>query len=587
MQCYFSCNMLNINLLYTFKKPLSKHVMKLLHSLLFTCIILFGSSCTQSETYDVLIKNGQLVDGSGQPSYIGDIAINGDTIAAIGNLDNAKGLQEIDATGLTVAPGFINMLSWANESLIADGKSQSDIRQGVTLEVFGEGWSMGPLTEESKKAVQGIGDGNIDYDITWETLDGYLQFLEDKGVSPNIASFVGATTLRINTVGFEDRAATEEEMEVMKGMVKTAMEEGAMGIGSSLIYAPGFYADTQELIALCKVASEYDGMYISHMRSEGNQLLESLDELIQIADEAKIRAEVYHLKMAGKDNWNKLDAVVSKIDSARAAGLHITTDMYTYTAGATGLDASMPPWVQEGGYAKWAERLQDPAIRKKVAKEMTTPTDEWENLMMGVESYEDMLLIGFKNDSLKYLTGKSLAEIAAMRKTSPVETAMELVVQDGSRVGTVYFLMSEENVKKQIALPYMSFGSDADSSAPEGVFLETSNHPRAFGNVARLLGKYVREEKVIPLEEAVYKLSGLPASNLKIKKRGSLAVGNYADLAIFDANTIIDKATFDEPQQFAEGMVHVFVNGEQVLKDGEHTGATPGRVVRGPGYKNQ
>ncbi|MEH6514353.1 MAG: D-aminoacylase [Maribacter arcticus] len=561
--------------------------MKLFHSLLFTCIIFFGSSCTQSETYDVLIKNGQLVDGSGQPSYIGDIAINGDTIAAIGNLDNAKGLQEIDATGLTVAPGFINMLSWANESLIADGKSQSDIRQGVTLEVFGEGWSMGPLTEESKKAVQGIGDGNIDYDITWETLDGYLQFLEDKGVSPNIASFVGATTLRINTVGFEDRAATEEEMEVMKGMVKTAMEEGAMGIGSSLIYAPGFYADTQELIALCKVASEYDGMYISHMRSEGNQLLESLDELIQIADEAKIRAEVYHLKMAGKDNWNKLDAVVSKIDSARAAGLHITTDMYTYTAGATGLDASMPPWVQEGGYAKWAERLQDPAIRKKVAKEMTTPTDEWENLMMGVESYEDMLLIGFKNDSLKYLTGKSLAEIAAMRKTSPVETAMDLVVQDGSRVGTVYFLMSEEKVKKQIALPYMSFGSDADSSAPEGVFLETSNHPRAFGNVARLLGKYVREEKVIPLEEAVYKLSGLPASNLKIKKRGTLTVGNFADLAIFDANTIIDKATFDEPQQFAEGMVHVFVNGEQVLKDGEHTGATPGRVVRGPGWKDK
>ena len=561
--------------------------MKLFHSLLFTFIILFGSSCTQSETYDVLIKNGQLVDGSGQPSYIGDIAINGDTIAAIGNLDNAKGLQEIDGTGLTVAPGFINMLSWANESLIADGKSQSDIRQGVTLEVFGEGWSMGPLTEESKKAVQGIGDGNIDYDITWETLDGYLQFLEDKGVSPNIASFVGATTLRINTVGFEDRAATEEEMEVMKGMVKTAMEEGAMGIGSSLIYAPGFYADTQELIALCRVASEYDGMYISHMRSEGNQLLESLDELIQIADEAKIRAEVYHLKMAGKDNWNKLDAVVSKIDSARAAGLHITTDMYTYTAGATGLDASMPPWVQEGGYAKWAERLQDPAIRKKVAKEMTTPTDEWENLMMGVESYEDMLLIGFKNDSLKYLTGKSLAEIAAMRKTSPVETAMDLVVQDGSRVGTVYFLMSEENVKKQIALPYMSFGSDADSSAPEGVFLETSNHPRAFGNVARLLGKYVREEKVIPLEEAVYKLSGLPASNLKIKKRGALTVGNFADLAIFDANTIIDKATFDEPQQFAEGMVHVFVNGEQVLKDGEHTGATPGRVVRGPGWKDK
>ncbi|WP_339657455.1 D-aminoacylase [uncultured Maribacter sp.] len=550
-------------------------------SIIFLVLII---SCSNTESFDILIKNGQIADGTGKPIFHGDIGINADTIAALGNLENAKGLKEIDATGLTVAPGFINMLSWANESLIEDGKSQSDIRQGVTLEVFGEGWSMGPLTEASKKAVQGIGDGNIDYDITWETLDGYLQFLEEKGVSPNIASFIGATTLRINTMGFEDRAPTEEEMEVMKAMVKTAMEEGAMGIGSSLIYAPGFYADTQELIALCKVASDYDGMYISHMRSEGNQLLESLDELIQIADEANIRAEVYHLKMAGKNNWNKYDAVVSKIDSARAAGLEITTDMYTYTAGATGLDASMPPWVQEGGYAKWAERLQDPAIRKKVAKEMTIPTDEWENLLLATGSYDKILLIGFKNDSLKYLTGKSLAEVAKLRNKSPEETAMDLVVQDGSRVGTVYFLMSEENVKKQLALPYMSFGSDADSSAPEGVFLETSNHPRAYGNVARLLGKYVRDEKVIPLEEAVYKLSGLPASNLKIKRRGSLAVGNYADLAIFDANTIIDKATFDEPLQFSEGMLHVFVNGAQVLKEGEHTGATPGKVVRGPGW---
>ena len=550
-------------------------------SIIFLVLII---SCSNTESFDILIKNGQIADGTGKPIFHGDIGINADTIAALGNLENAKGLKEIDATGLTVAPGFINMLSWANESLIEDGKSQSDIRQGVTLEVFGEGWSMGPLTEASKKAVQGIGDGNIDYDITWETLDGYLQFLEEKGVSPNIASFIGATTLRINTMGFEDRAPTEEEMEVMKAMVKTAMEEGAMGIGSSLIYAPGFYADTQELIALCKVASDYDGMYISHMRSEGNQLLESLDELIQIADEANIRAEVYHLKMAGKNNWNKYDAVVSKIDSARAAGLEITTDMYTYTAGATGLDASMPPWVQEGGYAKWAERLQDPAIRKKVAKEMTIPTDEWENLLLATGSYDKILLIGFKNDSLKYLTGKSLAEVAKLRNKSPEETAMDLVVQDGSRVGTVYFLMSEENVKKQLALPYMSFGSDADSSAPEGVFLETSNHPRAYGNVARLLGKYVRDEKVIPLEEAVYKLSGLPASNLKIKRRGSLAVGNYADLAIFDANTIIDKATFDEPLQFSEGMLHVFVNGAQVLKEGEHTGTTPGKVVRGPGW---
>ncbi len=558
-----------------------KAILQLFSVLLLS--ILLG--CSAPETYDILIKNGQIADGSGQAIYLGDIGINADTIAAMGTLDNAKGIQEIDATGLVVAPGFINMLSWAVESLIEDGKSQSDIRQGVTLEVFGEGWSMGPLTEASKKAIQSIGDGMVEYDIEWETLDEYLEFLTQKGISPNVASFVGATTLRINTVGFEDRAPTDEEMEVMKGMVAKAMEEGALGIGSSLIYAPAFYSSTEELIELCKVAAEYEGMYISHMRSEGNQLLESLDELIQIADAAQIRAEVYHLKMGGKENWNKFDAVVSKIDSARAAGLHITTDMYTYTAGATGLDASMPPWVQEGGYAKWAERLQDPAIRKKLITEMTTPTNEWESLMMGVESYEDMLLIGFKNDSLKYLTGKSLAEVAAMRKTSPVETAMDLVVQDGSRVGTVYFLMSEENVKKQLALPYMSFGSDAESSAPEGVFLESSTHPRAYGNVARVLGKYVRDEKVIPLEEAIYKLTSLPASNLKIKKRGALQKGYYADLAIFDPKTIQDHATFEKPMQYATGMKHVFVNGQQVLKDGEHTGALPGKVVRGPGWK--
>ena len=554
--------------------------------LIFAYLLFVTFSCADGQrTYDILIKNGQIIDGSGEPSFIGDIGINADTIAAIGTLENAIGLNEIDASNLVVAPGFINMLSWATESLIEDGKSQSDIRQGVTLEVFGEGWSMGPLNESSKKAMQGISDGNIKYDITWNTLDEYLQFLEKKGVSPNIASFVGATTLRINTVGFEDRAPTPVELDSMRQMVRQAMEEGAMGIGSSLIYAPAFYSSTEELIALCKVASEYDGMYISHMRSEGNRLLESLDELIRIADEAKIRAEVYHLKQGGKDNWHKLDLVIAKIDSARKAGHHITTDMYNYTAGATGLDASMPPWVQEGGYEKWSERLQDPKIRKRLLKEMTTPTDEWESLMMGTESYDDIILIGFKNDSLKHLTGKSLAEVAKIRNTSPVETAMDLVVQDGSRVGTVYFLMSEENVKKQIKLPYMSFGSDAESSAPEGVFLESSTHPRAYGNVARLLGKYVREEKLIPLEEAIYKLTTLPATNLKIKQRGALKAGYFADLAIFNPETIQDHATFEKPMQYATGMQHVFVNGKQVLKDGEHTGALPGKVVRGPGYK--
>ncbi len=507
-------------------------------------LILIGFSCKNTETFDILIKNGQIADGSGQPMYLGDVGINADTIAAIGNLEGANGLKEIDATGLTVAPGFINMLSWATESLIVDGKSESDIRQGVTLEVMGEGWSMGPLNEEMRQQEQAI-QKDVKYDIEWTTLGEYLEFLERKGISPNVASFVGATTLRVHELGEANRAPTSEELEHMKALAKTAMEEGAMGIGSSLIYAPAFYADTQELIELCKVASAYDGMYISHMRSEGDYWLEAIDELLQISKEANIPAEIYHLKAGGKDNWGKWDSAIAKIDSARAAGLQITTDMYTYTAGATGLDASMPPWVQEGGYGKWSERLQDPAIRKKVIEEMKAKGDGWENLYFAAGSPEKLILNDFRSDSLRYLTGKTLGEVALMRGTSPEETAIDLVVQDSSRVGTVYFLMSEENVKKQLTLPYMSFGSDAGSLAPVKPFTNSSPHPRAYGNVARLLGKYVRDEKVIPLEEAVYKLSGLPASNLKLKKRGSLAIGNYADVAIFDANTIIDKATFD------------------------------------------
>ncbi|GMN04719.1 amidohydrolase family protein [Croceitalea sp. MTPC5] len=551
-------------------------------SIFFLLTISIG--CSEVATYDILIKNGQLVDGSGETPYIGDIGINADTIAAVGKLDDAKALQEIDATGLTIAPGFINMLSWSTESLIVDGKSESDIRQGVTLEVMGEGWSMGPLNEKMRQE-QLNAQKDVKYAIEWTTLGEYLEFLEHKGISTNVASFVGATTLRIHELGEANRSPTEVELGNMKVLAKTAMEEGAMGIGSSLIYAPAFYADTQELIELCKVASEYDGMYISHMRSEGDYWLEAIDELLQIAHEADIAAEIYHLKAGGKNNWGKWEAAIAKIDSARNAGLNITTDMYNYTAGATGLDASMPPWVQEGGYGKWAERLQDPAIRKKVIKEMKAKGDGWENLYFAAGSPEKLILNGFRNDSLRYLTGKTLGEVARMRGTSPEETAIDLVVQDSSRVGTVYFLMSEENVKKQIALPYMSFGSDAASMAPIEPFTNYSPHPRAYGNVSRLLGKYVREENVISLEEAVYKLSGLPASNLKIKKRGTLITGNFADIAIFDANAIIDKATFDDPHQFAEGMVHVFVNGEQVLKNGQHTGATPGKVVRGPGWK--
>ncbi|WP_228850784.1 N-acyl-D-amino-acid deacylase family protein [Aegicerativicinus sediminis] len=555
-------------------------------SLGFLIVIFFSSCHSELPKYDIIIKNGSIVDGTNSPAFQGDIAIIADTIAAIGALDKFVADTIIDASGLTVSPGFINMLSWSTESLIEDGRSMSELKQGITLQVFGEGWSMGPLNDKMKEEIK-KGQGDIKYDVEWTSLREYLEFLQNKGVTPNVASFVGATTLRIYTMGYENKAPSADEMNTMKKLVKEAMEDGALGVGSSLIYAPAFYSSTDELIELCKVVSEYDGMYISHMRSEGNNLLESLDELITIAKEANLPAEVYHLKMAGKANWNKFDAVVKKIDSARNAGIKITTDMYTYVAGATGLDASMPPWVQEGGYDEWANRLKDSAIRKKVIEEMKTESEDWENLMLGAGTADNMLLVGFKNDSLKYLTGKSLKEVAEMRGKSPEETAIDLVLEDGSRVGTVYFLMSEENVKKQIALPYMSFGSDAESSAPEGVFLKSSTHPRAYGNFARLLGKYVREEKIIPIEEAVHKLSLMPARNLKIQKRGALKVGYYADIVLFDAETITDQASFEDPMQYSTGVEHVFVNGVQVLKDGKHTGKFSGRVVYGPGFRSK
>jgi N-acyl-D-amino-acid deacylase len=536
--------------------------------------------------YDIIIRNGMVYDGSGTAPKRADVAINADTIAFIGDLSEKTGNEELDANGMAVSPGFINMLSWAVESLIVDGRSQSDIRQGVTLEVMGEGTSMGPLSDRMKEMI--IADqGDFKFDIEWTTLGEYLQYLEDKGISTNVASFVGAGTLRIHELGFEDREPTAEELEKMKTLAAAAMEEGAMGIGSSLIYAPDFFASTEELIALCKVAAEYDGMYISHMRSEGDYWLEAIDELIRIAKEANIPAEIYHLKAGGKANWTKLDDAIGKIDSAREEGLKITTDMYNYIAGATGLDASMPPWVQEGGYDEWARRLQDPGIRKKVKAEMMAKGAGWENLYFAAGSADKLILNGFKNDSLRYLTGKSLKEVAEMRGTGYEETAMDLVWQDGSRVGTIYFLMSEENVKKQIVLPYMSFGSDAGSIAPEGQFLQYSPHPRAYGNFARLLGKYVREEKVIPLADAIRKLTHQPATNLKIKKRGLLAPGYFADVVVFDPESISDHATFDEPHQYSTGVSDVWVNGTRVLKNGEHTGASGGRFVKGPGYKKK
>ncbi len=550
--------------------------MNLNRSLILASLLAFA--CAPAE-YDLVIRGGTLYDGSGAPPVVGDVAINGDTIVAVGDLGRVRGLTEIDATGHAVAPGFINMLSWATETLIQDGRSQSDIRQGVTLEVFGEGWSMGPLNEEMKRQLVER-QADIKYDVTWTTLGEYLQHLVERGVSTNVASFVGATTVRIHVLGYEDRAPTPQELEEMQALVRAAMEEGALGVGSSLIYAPAFYADMDELIALAKIAAEYGGMYISHIRSEGNRLLEAVDELITIARQANIPAEIYHLKAAGQENWAKLGDVFARVEAARAEGLRITADMYTYTAGATGLDAAMPPWVQEGGHEKWVARLKSPATRRRVAREMRTPTRQWENLLLAAGTPENVLLVGFKNDSLKPLTGKTLAEVAAMRGKSPEETAMDLVIEDDSRVGTVYFIMSEENIARKIAQPWVSFCSDAESLAPEGVFLESNPHPRAYGTFARLLGKYARDEQVISMEEAVRRLTSLPASNLGIERRGALQPGHFADVVVFDPDAINDHATFAQPHQYATGVVHVFVNGTQVLAGGEHTGATPGRVVR-------
>jgi N-acyl-D-amino-acid deacylase len=559
--------------------------------LLRTATIVIVAACAacvtrnlQAPAFDAILRNGTVYDGTGAPGRIVDVAIKGDRIARVGDLATATAATTIDAKNLAIAPGFINMLSWATESLLVDGRSQSNIRQGVTLEIFGEGSSMGPLNDRIKKRmVEEMGD--IKYEITWTTLSEYLRELERRGVSTNVASFIGATTIREHVIGLEDKTATPEQLDAMRALVRQEMEAGALGIGSSLIYAPAFYASTEELIALSQEAAKYRGKYISHMRSEGNRLLEAVDELIRISREAGIPAEIYHLKAAGKANWGKLDAVIEAVEKARGEGLKITADMYTYPAGATGLDAAMPPWVLDGGYEEAYKRLRDPATRKKIAHAIMTPSKEWENLFLAAGSPDRVLLVEFKADALKPLTGKSLAEVSKLRGESVTDTIMNLVLEDRSRVGTVYFMMSEENIAKQIRLPWVSFGSDAASLAPELPFTKSNPHPRAYGNVARLLGRYVRDEKVIPLEEAVRRLSGLPATNLELDGRGFIREGMFADLAIFDPMHVADRATFEKPHQYAVGMKHVFVNGVQVLKDGEHTGAKPGRAVWGVGKR--
>jgi N-acyl-D-amino-acid deacylase len=540
-----------------------------------------AQTSSRADSFDVLIKGGTVYDGTGQAPRRVDVGIRGDRIVTIGNLQRASAKSVIDATGLAVTPGFINMLSHSEVSLIADGRSMGELKQGVTTQIFGES-SMGPLSEEMRKRrVEQQGD--IKYEIAWTTLAEYLTYLQKRGVSQNFASFIGAPTVREYAIGLEDKPPTPEQLDKMRELVRQEMEAGALGVTTALIYPPATFARTDELIELSKVAAKYKGKYIAHIRSEANQLTEAVEETIRISREAGLPAEIYHLKASGQENWPKLDRVIAMIEEARRQGLKITADMYTYTAGATGLNSCMPPWVYDGGAEAAYKRLQDPETRKKIADAMRTPSNDWENLYILAGSPDQILLVGFKSDALKPLTGKTLAEVARMRGKDPIETIMDLVSEDRSRVGTVYFMMDEQNVEKQIRQPWVSFGSDAASMAPEGVFLKSSTHPRAYGNFARLLGKYVREEKVISLAEAVRRLSGLPATNLGLDHRGFIKEGMFADLAVFDPQTIADRATFEQPHQYSVGVKHVFVNGVQVLKDGEHTGSKPGRALWGPG----
>jgi N-acyl-D-aspartate/D-glutamate deacylase len=545
--------------------------------------ILFGCNSSKQE-YDTIIRNGMIYDGNGREPFKGDIGINADTIAFIGDLSKASAKNEVDTKGNAIAPGFINMMGHSEESLIQDGRGQSDIKQGVTTEIFTE-FSMGPLNPKMKM-MQKEGQGDIKYEVEWNTLGEYMNFLEKKGISPNIASFVGTGAVRMYVIGEDNVAPTPSQLDSMKLLIRQAMEEGALGVTNALIYPVDFFAKTDELIALSKEAAKYGGMYTSHMRSEGNKLLEAVEELITISKEAGIPAEIFHLKAGGKNNWSKMDSVIRRVERARREGQAITADMYTYVAGATGMTSAFPPTLQDGGFGKLRERLMDPKIRKEMVKAMNTDATDWENLYYGAGGAEHVLLLGFKQDSLKKFTGKTLAEVAKIRGTSPEETAMDLIVQDSTRVGVAYFLMSEENVRKQVSLPWVSFGSDEGSYTTEGVFLKSNAHPRAYGNFARVLGKYSRDEKLMPLQEAIRKLAKLPADNLKLQKRGELKVGYYADIVIFDPSKVKDNATFEKPHQYSEGMIHVFVNGVQVLKDDEHTGAKPGRFVKGPGYRN-
>jgi N-acyl-D-amino-acid deacylase len=541
-------------------------------------LALASTAFAAESMHDTILRNGLIFDGSGQLPYRGEIAIDGDHIAAVGRHVDGHARTEIDIHGKAVAPGFINMLAHPEESLLADGRALSDLTQGVTLEVMGED-SMGPLTPKMRDLVKQR-QSDIHYDVDWTTLGQYLEKLQERGIAPNVASFVGAGTIRANLLGEADLQPTPEQLTAMKALVRQAMEQGALGVTTALIYSPNDYAKTPELIALASESARCGGMYIAHMRSEGDRLLEAVQETIDIARASGAPAEIYHLKEAGKSNWDKLDSLIKTVEAARASGIRITADMYTYTAGATGLDAAMPPWVQDGGLEAWIARLRDPAIRAKVIAEMRNPNPTWENLFLRAGP-SGTLLLAFKNPSLRPLIGKTLAEVASARGVSPEDAAIDLVIENGARVEVAYFLMSEDNVKRQIALPWVSFGSDAAAPAPEGVFLKASAHPRTYGNFARLLAKYVREEKVITLQEAIRKLTSLPAANLSLQSRGRLMAGYFADIVVFDPASIQDHATYEKPHQLSTGVEDVWVNGIRALKDGVATGAASGRFVRG------
>ena len=544
--------------------------------------LLSAVACHKSIEYDLILRGGNLYDGSGDRPRIADIAIQNDTIVAIGDLSKVVGKAEINARGLAVAPGFINMMSDGGAPLIEDGRAQSDIRQGITLEVLGEGVSMGPLSERMKEDLV-KGQGDIRFDVGWTTLDEYLRFLENRGVSPNIASFIGAATPRIHVIGYDDRPPTEEELSLMEKLVGQAMEEGALGVASALIYPPGSFAKTAELVAMAKVAAQYGGLYISHIRSEGDDIVLATLEFIQIVREAGTRGEIFHLKTGGRDNWTKMDQIIEIVEKARTEGLEITADAYPYTAGMAGLLASLPPWIQDGGIEAAIKRMKDSETRHRIIREMSEPSKDWESLYRQSGSADKILLIAFNKESLKPLTGKTLAQVAEIRGKSPEETALDLLIEDNCQVSAIYFNQSEENLRKTLPLPWLSYCTDEWPCAPEGVFLKIGAHPRAFGTYPRILGKYVRDEKLMTLQEAIRKMAALPAENLRIERRGRLQTGYSADIVVFDPDKVKDLATYENPHQYATGIIHVLVNGVPVLRDGEHTGAKPGRVVRGPG----